>query len=365
MRPTVSNGGPHETSSKFLPQKPIVSEHSSRTLRLYPATLLALAAFLIATFPFSPPAHSAQSQQQPIHATTEIVKISVSVEDARGNFIGGLNANRFRVLDNGAERPIVFFSPDYAPAKVLVMIETSPAVYLIQQQHLTGAYALIDGLSPEDQVALVAYDEAPRDLLGFTPDRAAFAKALGQLQYTMGAGQLNLFDSLSQVLDSIAQLTEKKAMVLLTTGLDSSPPERWKSLEWKLPSQDVVIYPVALGGPLRSPPEKKKKSAPSALRDPDNPLSFAKSTEYLREIASITGGRAFFPETSSDFVPAYRQIAAALRHQYVLGIAPEHDGQMHSLLVQLLGADGQAVASEVQNSPARIYARQSYLAPAP
>lgn len=331
----------------------------------YPAIGVAFVASLFGTFRLSVPAGSAHSQQQPLHATTEIVKISVSVADAQGNFLGGLNAKQFRVLDNGAERPIAVFSPDDAPARIVVMIETSPAVYLIQQQHLTGAYALIEGLSPEDQVALIAYDEAPRALLGFSSDRVAFATALGQLQYTMGAGELNLFDSLSQVLDWIEQLTEKKAMVLLTTGLDSSAPERWTALEHKLQTQDVVIYPVALGGALRASPEKKKKSAPSPLRDPDNPLSFAKSTEALREIAAMTGGRAFFPESSGDFIPAYRQIAAALRHQYVLGIEPGHDGKLHSLVVQLLGPDGQPLCADPQKHPPCMFARQGYRAPGP
>jgi len=357
--------GPHETSPKFQPYKLIVSESSPRIRPSYPAIGVAFVASLVGTCRFSVPANSTPSEQKPIHATTEIVKISVSVADAQGNFLGGLGAKQFRVLDNGAESPIAVFSPDDAPAKVMVMIETSPAVYLIQQQHLTGAYALIEGLSPDDQIALITYDQMPRALLGFTSDRATFATALGQLQYTMGAGELNLFDSLSEVLDWIAQLSEKKAMVLLTTGLDSSPPERWTALEDKLHAQDVVIYPVALGGALRAPVEKKKKSAPSPLRDPDNPLSFAKSTEILREIAAMTGGRAFFPESGGDFVPAYRQIAAALRHQYVLGIAPGHDGKLHSLVVQLLGPDGQPLSLDPEKHAPHIFHRQGYLAPGP
>jgi VWFA-related protein len=341
-----------------------VSECCPRRISVSLAVVIAFISLPHGAFQLSAAARSARWQQQPIHATTEIVKISVSVQDGEGNFLGGLNEKQFRVLDNGVERPIAVFSPDDLPAKIVVMIETSPAVYLIQREHLTGAYALIEGLSSEDQVALIAYDEAPRALLGFTSDRSAFATSLGQLQYTMGAGQLNLFDSISQVLDSIAQLAEKKAMVVLTTGLDSSPPERWSALEQKLRSEDVVIYPVALGGSLRAPPEKKKRSAPSPLRDPDNPLSFAKSTEDLREIAAITGGRAYFPEASSDFVPAYRQIAASLRHQYVLGIAPEHDGKFHSLEVQLLGADGQPLSADPRKPAPHIFARQGYFAPA-
>ena len=52
------------------------------------------------------------------------------------------------------------------------MIETGPAVYLIHNEHLTAAYALLNGLDPDDQVALVAYDEAPRAILPFTPDKS-------------------------------------------------------------------------------------------------------------------------------------------------------------------------------------------------
>ncbi len=339
-------------------------EFSSRVAVLSAVFVVALALNLNGAARPNRSSFAAHLQQEPIRASTDIVKISASVQDDHGNFLGGLTAKQFRVLDNGVERPIAFFVPDDAPSRVVVMIETSPAVYLIQQQHLAGAYALLDGLAPDDQVALIAYDEAPRGLLGFTSDRSAIATALGQLQYTMGAGQLNLFASISQVLDWIAPLAEKKAMVLLTTGLDSSPPAQWDALQQKLRTQDFVIFPVALGGSLRTPPEKKKKSPPSAPRDPDNPLSFAKSDVVLRDIAAITGGRAFFPESSADFVPAYRQIAAGLRHQYILGIAPEHDGKIHSIEVQLLTPGATAANPEPQKS-LHIFARREYQAPAP
>ncbi len=285
-----------------------------------------------------------------------------------GDYVGGLGQGDFRVLDDGEERPIVAFSPVEAPARVLVMIETSPAVYLVRDQHLAAAYALVGGLDPADEVGLVAYDEAPRVLLSFTTNQSALLAALNTLQYTLGAGDLNFYDSLSAALDWMKESQSKNALVLLTTGLDSSPPSRWESLRVKLRGTDTVIFPVALGGTLGGPGQtrkaKRSKSRWSASETPpaDRPAVFAKSDAALLEIARMTGGRAYFPESGADFDVIYRNIASALRHQYLLGIAPAHDGRFHALTVEV-SETGKGGAGK---KPAyRVFARQGYQAPGP
>lgn len=338
---------------------------------------LAFAFILSMGCAISPAAQAQQPDQRPqtvLRATTEIVKIDVNVQDRRGNFLEKLVQADFRVSDDGKPQPIIFFAPVEAPAQVLVMVETSPAVYLIHEEHLTGLFALLEGLGGDDQVALVAYDQAPRAILGFTPEKAGLAGALEQIQYTIGMGDLNLYDSISTVLDWLTPLQGKKALVLLSTGLDSSPPERWEALVKKLRADDVVIYPVALGGSLRQGSEGKKKqrkTAPAAstatdasFSDPSNPVSFAKANEALNSMARITGGRVYFPQAAKDFVPIYREIAAGLRHQYVLGIAPEHDGRFHSLLVEVRGSS-QPSSNKTKDADYRVFAREGYLAPSP
>ena len=301
--------------------------------------------------------------------------MDASVLDKRGNFVSGLTQVNFRVLDNGIEQPIAFFAPVEAPAQVLVMIETSPAVYLIHNQHLIAAYALLDGLAPDDAVALVTYDRAPQAILGFTPDKSALLAALDKVQYTIGMGDLNLYESVSAVLDWLAPTPGKRAIVLLTTGLDSSPSARWDALARKLRGDDVVVYSVALGGSLRGEPSKKskpKKSAPeSGAEQTGESLEtsgsdgFAKADRALLALATITGGRAYFPESEKDFVPMYHEIASALRHQYVLGIAPARDGQFHTLTVAANENGGQPAAHQAKRSEYRVLARAGYLAPGP
>ncbi|MFZ3217898.1 MAG: VWA domain-containing protein [Candidatus Acidiferrales bacterium] len=299
---------------------------------------------------------------QPLQVTTEVVQIDVSVLAAHGNFVSGLERKDFRVLDGGVEQPLVFFAPTDAPAQILVMVETSPAVYLIQNQHLAAAYSLLDGLAPDDQVALVTYSQAPHAVLAFTTDKAALLAALGQIQFSVGMGELNFYDSISTALDWLAPVTGKKALVLLSTGLDSSPPGRWDALLQKLRARDVVIFPVALGGSLRLARNKKRKGA-SPSQD-DAPV-FAGADKALLSLAATTGGRAFFPQSAKDFVPMYQQIAAALRHQYLLGIAPAHDGQFHPLTVQVLDANGLPFPTEGKKATRHVFSREGYLAPGP
>jgi VWFA-related protein len=324
---------------------------------------------------------TASTPQQAIKSTSTLVRLNASVMDANGHFVEGLEAKDFRVLDSGAPQPILFFAPVDAPANVLVVVETSPAVYLFHEQHIAAAYALLDGLAPDDEVALASYDSTLHAMLNFTQEKPALLATLQRIQYGLGMGDLNFYDCVSTAVDWVPPAASKRALVLLTTGLDSSSPARWDALVEKLRGDDVVIYSVALGGSLRtpSPPPKKSKSKKGSKNESPQPtesasasasagaqqMSFAKANDALNSLAAITGGRAYFPAGPEEFVAIYREIAAALRHQYVLGIAPAQDGQYHALTVQVLRAHRSAATSATPDASQKVYARQGYLAPKP
>jgi VWFA-related protein len=301
--------------------------------------------------------------QAQLKVRVELVHVGVSIADARGNPVSGLTKENLRILDDGAEQPITYFASIEAPAQVLVLVETSPAVYLIHTQHLAAANALLDGLAPDDEVALASYDQSPRAILPLTADKAALARALQDLRYILGMGELNLFGALSAALDWLAPVSGKKALVLLSTGLDSGPPGRWDELQTKLRASEVTVFPVALGGELRAAKPKNKKK-PQPLPGGDD-LSFAQADKILEQLAEITGGRAYFPRGGGDFVSMYRQIAATLRHQYVLGFEPPaRDGRFHTIAVQVLDQAGLPLATTGPKADYYVFARQGYQAPA-
>jgi VWFA-related protein len=293
-----------------------------------------------------------------LRVDVSVVQVEVSVTDARGNFVPGFARENFRLLDDGAPQPIIHFAAGEAPARLLVLVETSPAVYLIHKQHVLAAFALFEGLAAGDQVAIGTYDQSARLRLGFTADKIAATAALLGLQFSLGSAELNLYDSMATALEWLAATPGRKAIVLLSTGLDTSGSARWMALVDKLRASEAVIYPIALGGELR---EFKKGGAAEAGRPA---LSFETAGKKLEEMADLTGGRAFFPRRAEEFPAIYKQVAAALRHQYTLGFAPpSRDGRVHRIEVFLVDGLGRPLNQPNRKPLYTLRARPAYLAP--
>jgi Ca-activated chloride channel homolog len=318
--------------------------------------------------------------QQALKTRTELVKLDVSVLDDKGDFVDGLTEQDFHVSDSGSESPILYFAPVTDAAKVVVVLETSPALFLIKDEHLAAAYALVNGLGADDQVALVSYSDVPRELMPFTTDKMQLLNALGNIQYMMGSTNLNLYATVSNLLGGLARYPGKKAIVLLTTGLDSSEPSQWTALTEKLRGSDVVIFSVGLLGPAtetaaESGKHSKKIPRAAALSSgvQDDP-TLAKADQALVDLSKMTGGQAFFPQSAQGFAPIYRQIAACLRNEYVIGVSPEHDGQFHQLSVTVTPGSGSATPDGKKHKKKKkkkkhggaeyhVYFRQGYVAP--
>src|SRR5216683_3663195 len=202
-----------------------------------------------------------QHPAPPIRVTVNRVNVGVTVTDSTGHFVSGLRREDFHVFDNGVEQPITDFLPIEEPAQLVLLIESGPAVYFFGQGHFRAADTLLTSISPADRVAVAAYSNAPQLILGFTPDKAAARFALQNLNFNLGFAELNLSASVAATLDWLAPLAGKKTIVLLSTGVDTSPPENWQIVQQKLQTSDVRILAVSLSGDFRKPLKGKKRSA--------------------------------------------------------------------------------------------------------
>ncbi len=337
--------------------------------------LFSLLLFAICALAQQPP--SGESLR--ITARADLVNVDVSVTDAKGNFVADLAREQFHVLDDGVEQPITNFAPIDAPVQILLVMETSPAVYLIHHEHLGAAYLLLEGLAPEDQVALATYDDALHPVLPFSVDKAGVAAALGEVRYTLGTARLNLYRSLSRALDELAPMPGKRAIVLLSTGLDESQSEvgseaasaeavnkDWEKLAERLRAAGVVVYPVALGGELHNAGRGESKDARPGAAAAQVSAGFERADRVLREMAQLSGGVVFFPRDAADFRRAYRRISGALRHEYSLGfVPPKTDARYHNIEVRVLDTHGRQLAPGQRHSGYELQARPGYMSPAP
>ncbi len=298
----------------------------------------------------------AQSQEPvpPIRVTVNRVNVGVTVTDSTGHFIAGLRREDFQLFDNGIEQPITDFLPIEEPAQLLLLIESGPAVYFLGQGHFRAVDTLLTSISPADRVAVAAYSNAPQLILGFTPEKAAARFALHNLNFNLGFADLNLSASVAAMLDWMAPLPGKKTIVLLSTGVDTSPQENWQIVQQKLQTSDVRILAVSLSGDFRKPVKGKKRTTQNTAERESVNEGFRKADESLQQLSRSTGGRVYFPQNADEFNRAYAEIAQLVRHEYSLAFAPlTADGQLHSLKVK------------AKNSSYQVDHRQAYLAPSP
>jgi len=329
------------------------SFHSLARAILFPALLCACS--------FVEAQENPRQPKETIRVGVDRVNVGVIVTDPRGHFVDGLRREDFRLFDDGAEQPLTGFAAIEEPAQVLLLIEAGPAVYLLESGHVQAAIALLDGLSREDHVAVVKYADAPTVLLDFTTDRQAVFAAFGQLRFNLGFGSLNLSSSVSKVLDWIASAQGKKTIVLLSTGVDTSPSNEEAALMRQLKVSDVRLLAISLTGGLDNPqPSKNKKKPPVAIEN-KAAQQFEEAGRFLRQVAEATGGRAYFPANTREFNSVYAEIAQLVRHEYSLAFAPRTlDGQVHSIKVQVVAPQTQMPNG--LSAGYRIDHRQAYLA---
>jgi len=313
--------------------------------------------------PLAAAQENSQQPKQTIHVSVDRVNVGVIVTDHSGHFVEGLRREDFRVFDNGIEQPLTGLTSIEEPAQVLLLIEAGPAVYLLEGGHLQAAVALLNGLAQDDRVAVVKYEQAPAVLLDFTADKKAAEAAFGQLSFNLGFGSLNLSTSVLKVLEGLANVAGKKSIVLLTTGLDTSPSNDSAEAVQRLRTGDVRLLAISLTGGLRNPPAagKKKRPAPSPTQTEQQ---FEQADQLLKRMAEVTGGRAYFPGNAKEFNEVYAEIAQLVRHEYSLAFAlAARDGLVHSIEVRVEGAQKSTVSTS--SSPYRVDYRKAYVAPGP
>ena len=332
-----------------------------KSFRLPPAALLF--ATVLCGGSFAGAQQNPQPPNQTIQVSVDRVSVGVIVTDSGGRFVEGLRREDFHIFDNGVEQPLTGFAAVEEPAQVLLLIEAGPAVYLLEGGHLQAAVAMLNGLSKDDQVAVVKYADSPTALLDFTPDKQAALAAFGQLRFNLGFGSLNLTSSVSKVLEWLRSLQGKKTIVLLTTGVDTSPSSESARAMEQLRVSDVRLLAVSLAGDLQSPksPSKKKTLAANSSKTAQQ---FEQANQLLKRMAESTGGRAYFPANTKEFNSVYAEIAQLVRHEYSLAFAPPvRDGLVHAIEVRVEAAQKQA--ANASGSPYRVDHRQAYLAPPP
>lgn len=295
------------------------------------------------------------------------VNVDVAVLDNKGRFIPNIPQDRFRVLEDGVPQQITNFSFGEAPMTVCIVIEFSNLHQSFWsfgwQETLTAAYGLLDTLKPEDYVAVVAYDLRPEILSDFTTDRRKTREALARLRMA-AYSESNLYDALVDTAERMADIEGRKAIILLSSGLDTFSKLTFDKTRKALQSAAVPIYAIGLLQALREWYDARGFMGPIAR------LDYLQADNQLRVFSRETGGQAWFPRFFGEYPSIFAQILHALKNQYSLGYQPTNqarDGGFRRLKVELVdpttGAPLKIVDEKQKPIKYTIIAKQGYTAP--
>ncbi len=269
-------------------------------------------------------------------AEVDLVNLSVVVQDQGGNFIPDLKQEQFRILEDGVPQTIQRLETSEAPVTVALVIEFGSPFWWFLYETLATAQEFVSSLRPEDWVAVVEYDLRTRILLDFTRNKAAAMQALN----TMGIplfSETNLFDALTETIGRMDKIEGKKAVVLITSGIDTFSKTLYEQALRAAQSSDTAIYPIGIRHALRVGGVGAFSQSNLTLLQADN---------QLRSFARLSGGRAYFPQFEAQFPEIYREISAALRNEYQISYSPTNtvkDGKFRTIKVEVVGPDGKAL----------------------
>jgi Ca-activated chloride channel family protein len=280
-----------------------------------------------------------KQEQKPTAAFTtdvDIVTVDVAVMDNKGHFIPGIPPGNFRVLEDNVPQQVKAVSNTEAPLTVAMVIEFSNKFQRLYgrtwYQTLELAWGFASTLKPEDYVAVIAYDIRPEILSDFTTDRSKTQEALHRL--TIPAfSEANLFDALTDTADRMSGIEGRKAIIAITSGIDTFSKITYDQTRKKLQESGVPIYGIGLMQALREMMDSMGAMGPIGRMD------FLQADNQMRTFAKETGGQAYFPRFEGEFGAIFGSIHEALRNQYVLTYQPTnkaHDGTYRKIKVELV-----------------------------
>jgi Ca-activated chloride channel homolog len=267
-------------------------------------------------------------------ATT--VTVDVAIEDAKGHFIPKIGQEFFRVSEDNVPQKIASFSVGEAPMTIAMVVEFSNRFQSFYSQTwfqtLQAAYTFSSFLKPEDYLAIVAYDLKPQMLTDFTTDRGQIQEALSRLRFP-GFSEANLFDALTDTIDRMQPIEGRKAILLLSSGIDTFSQQTFDKARRHIQEGGVPIYSVGLMQSIRDMAEAR-----GAMRSTQE-LDFLQADNQMRTFANESGGMAFFPRFYGELPGVYQTISQAMRNQYVLTYVPsnqERDGKYRKIKVEVV-----------------------------
>src|ERR1700742_3416739 len=171
--------------------------------------------------PAAPKVKNPDNETYSLRVDVPIVNIDANVIlDKTHQFVPGLKAGNFLVLEDGVPQTITSVRVAQTPITAVMLLEFASNSYYFIRDMQNASYVFFRSLRPDDYVAVVTYDLRTHILTDFTNNKDLIAQSLQSL-IIPGFSDTNLFDALYETLDHTSRIEGRKYIILIGTGRDT------------------------------------------------------------------------------------------------------------------------------------------------
>ncbi len=290
-----------------------------------------------------------QTQPFTLKENVHLVVVPVTVKDRDGRLVQDLTRDDFRILEDGKQRPIQYFSNELIPISALLLLDTgmsakSLATVRSQLRSLSNAFG------PGDEVALYFFDKHIRLGQDFT-SRADLIVDAVQREETQGRGEgkppgmvggpLAGSPTINGVnLDNPGSGPTLSAAI--SKSIHDALYEAAQQLRYRAAGRRRVVLILSDGaGGSNTFSYDEMINALEGAKATVYALSFgtgwaAKRADLLARVARDTGGDVAYIRRRSGLDAACFMLTNEARNSYVLGFTPSvADGKFHDIDVRV------------------------------
>jgi VWFA-related protein len=288
--------------------------------------------------------------QEPLKTQVSVVNVFVTLRDKHHTIISDLTQNDFKILEDGQEQKVAFFSKEVEmPITLGILMDTSGSMDRILPAEQDAASRFVKRvLRKNDEAMVISFDVDVNLLADFTQDTSVLERAIRRtvmnapptgIGGTGGTvpqygGGTNLYDAVYLAAhDELASEAGRKAVILLTDAEDTGSRLKIQDAIEAAQRADAVIHVLLI----------RDFMATSGV-----------GPSVASKMASETGGRVIDVHNEKTLEKAFDEISEELRSQYVLGYYPtneKRDGSFRKIQV------------EIDRPDVKVLARKGYYAP--
>jgi VWFA-related protein len=317
--------------------------------------------------PAAPKVKNPNNDTYSLRIDVPIVNIDANVIlDKTHQFVPGLQANNFLILEDGVPQTITSVRVAQTPITAVMLLEFASNSYYLINDMQSASYYFFRSLRKDDYVAVVTYDLKTHILTDFTNNKDLIAQSLQSL-IIPGFSDTNLFDALYETLDRCTRIEGRKYIILIGSGRDTFSKLTLDKILAKVKSTpNVTIFTIGTGA-LINEMSSGRGGMGGGIRD----LNYLQAQNQLNTFASMTGGLSFNPMFQGALPDVFGQINDSIRNEYVLTYRPtnnKNDGSYRKVKVLLVDNEGHPLRMQDEKGKPQKYsiiARDGYNAKLP